>query len=239
MLKQLKKWTAICMCIALLMVIPCKVEAAVANPLKLSVIEDAVGAAEFTAVVQAADAFSFGAFDFVIEYDPAVLEVDNMQGIGYDYTDEFKGAYKGMLACNDRDAYSHVSFAGAMTGAPLYQGTMAQVHFKVKPESFATSTVLSLRVNVVGTETAAGVETLQLENKMQAYTILIKAATGLEGDVNNDGKITLVDAQMALRAALHLLALPQLEAQQADVDKDSKISMTDARIILRKALHLE
>ncbi len=58
------------------------------------------------------------------------------------------------------------------------------------------------------------------------------------GDVDGDGKITLKDAQMALKAALNLLVLEGDQKKAADVNQDGKIELKDAQVILKKALNL-
>lgn len=58
------------------------------------------------------------------------------------------------------------------------------------------------------------------------------------GDVNDDTQINLADAQMALRAALHLTTLNADQKAAADVDKDGDVKLKDAQLILRYALHL-
>lgn len=238
-MKMLKMFIAGLMCLALLMAVPYTEDAAVGNPLELTGTQIETGTTEFTIAVQTKDAFVLSAFDFVVEYDPTVLEVDDQQRTGYDYTAEFTNAYEnGMLACNDREEYSHVSFAGAMTGASAYKGTVAQIHFKVKAGSYVTTTTVSLRVKTIGTETADGIETVEPENKILSYSIRLKDATGLAGDVNNDGKITIHDAQLALKISLNLILLPQPEVRQADMDNDGKVSIHDAQMILKRALNL-
>ncbi len=238
-MNTLKRCMAGWMCLVLLLSVPCTAGAAGANPLELTGTQPVSGTTEFTVTIQLKDAFVLSAFDFVVEYDTAVLEVENQQGTGYDYTSELKKAYEyGMLACNDREEYSHVSFAGALAGAPEYQGAVAQIHFKVKPDSSAVATTVSLRVNTIGTETDGRVETVELENKTLAYTVQLKEASGLAGDVNNDGKITLADAQLALKYSLNLIMLAQLQIQQADMNNDGKVSLADAQTILKKALNL-
>lgn len=238
-MKRLKRLIAGLMCMALLMAVPYTEDAAVGNPLEVTGTQIEPGTTEFTIEVQAKDAFVLSAFDFVVEYDLAVLEVDDQQGTGYDYTAEFKNAYKnGVLTCNDREAYSHVSFAGAMTGASAYKGTVAQIHFKVKAGSYVTSTTVSLQVKTIGTETADGVETVELDNKTLSYSIRLKEATGLAGDVNNDGEVTLHDAQLALKLSLDLISFSELEIQQADMNNDGEVTLADAQIILKKALDL-
>lgn len=60
----------------------------------------------------------------------------------------------------------------------------------------------------------------------------------IPGDVDRNKKVELKDAQIVLRAALHLLFLDEDIKELADMDKDHLITMRDARIVLRKALHL-
>lgn len=62
--------------------------------------------------------------------------------------------------------------------------------------------------------------------------------TGVRGDADGDGKVTLKDAQLALRAALHLTTLDEDAVVRADVDGKTGIALTDAQLILRAALHL-
>lgn len=58
------------------------------------------------------------------------------------------------------------------------------------------------------------------------------------GDVDGDGNITLLDAQLALKAALKLAALTGTKEAAADVDGDGRITLKDAQIILKVALKL-
>lgn len=60
----------------------------------------------------------------------------------------------------------------------------------------------------------------------------------LLGDVDGDQKVSLKDAQLALRAALHLMQLDETQSKAADVDGNAGVSLKDAQLILRKALHL-
>ncbi len=60
------------------------------------------------------------------------------------------------------------------------------------------------------------------------------------GDVNRDGRITSVDARLALRASAKLWTPFVLyQFYQADVDNDKKITSSDARAILRASAKLE
>ena len=53
------------------------------------------------------------------------------------------------------------------------------------------------------------------------------------GDVNNDGRITAVDARMVLRAVAGLVELTEVQIAAADTNKDEKITAVDARMILQ------
>lgn len=55
------------------------------------------------------------------------------------------------------------------------------------------------------------------------------------GDLNRDAQISLIDAQIVLKAALKITELNETELGVADVDYDSKVTLNDAKIILRAA----
>ena len=59
------------------------------------------------------------------------------------------------------------------------------------------------------------------------------------GDVNGDGRITSADARLALRAAVNLEVLTDLQRLAADVDQDNNVRSADARLILRVAVGLD
>lgn len=61
------------------------------------------------------------------------------------------------------------------------------------------------------------------------------------GDVDNDGKVTVVDARTILRAAIDISenTLSEHDFDAADVDGDDKLTTNDARLALRMAAHLE
>lgn len=60
-----------------------------------------------------------------------------------------------------------------------------------------------------------------------------------KGDVNQDNKITLADAQMALKAALNLISLDENQKKAADVNGSGGIELKDAQQILKVALNLD
>ena len=53
------------------------------------------------------------------------------------------------------------------------------------------------------------------------------------GDINNDGKISLIDARLALKAVSGTEELNELQSLSADMNEDGKISLIDVRVILR------
>lgn len=59
------------------------------------------------------------------------------------------------------------------------------------------------------------------------------------GDVNNDGKVTTVDARAVLRHIARLSPIPAEDLKAADVDKNGKVTSADARRILRAVARLE
>ena len=56
-------------------------------------------------------------------------------------------------------------------------------------------------------------------------------------DVNNDGKITILDARLALKAVVGSITLTPLQILATDVNNDSKISISDSRAILKSVLN--
>lgn len=58
------------------------------------------------------------------------------------------------------------------------------------------------------------------------------------GDVDGNKEIELKDAQLALKAALDLMALKPEQIKVADVDKDNNVTLKDAQLILKFALDL-
>lgn len=61
----------------------------------------------------------------------------------------------------------------------------------------------------------------------------------IRGDVNGDGNVTLLDAQMTLKAALKLKELSFWQKIAANVDEESGITLADAQKILKVALKLD
>ena len=55
-------------------------------------------------------------------------------------------------------------------------------------------------------------------------------------DVNADGKISVIDARLALKAVVGSYALDKTQTLAADVNGDGKVSIADSRAILKSVL---
>lgn len=61
---------------------------------------------------------------------------------------------------------------------------------------------------------------------------------GTPGDVNRDGYINLIDAQLTLKAALKIQPFKEEEEPLADVNGDGTVNLLDAQLILKRALKI-
>ena len=103
----------------------------------------------------------------------------------------------------------------------------------------ATKTELWWRVEYTGTAISIiSVPADGLLNPSATNTNINVDVVAKDGDVNLDGKVTVADAPLALRAAIGLVTLPGDRASQADVNGDGQITPADATLILRLALGL-
>jgi hypothetical protein len=70
-------------------------------------------------------------------------------------------------------------------------------------------------------------------------TLVEKKVVVFKGDINGDGQVKTTDARNALRAALGLDTLKDVQSLAADVNNDGNLKATDARAILRGAMGLD
>ncbi len=79
-------------------------------------------------------------------------------------------------------------------------------------------------------------------SKVTLYAVnplaLKQAVSKVRGDVNGNGKVDLLDAQLVLKAALNLIAQTQEDKLASDVGGDGKVGLDDAQLILKAALNL-
>jgi hypothetical protein len=90
----------------------------------------------------------------------------------------------------------------------------------------------------------SGVYTLQLVvtdragNLSKTTSTILVGVSVPTGDVNGDGKVNIVDATLALRAAVGLTTLTPAQFAAADLNGDGKITVVDPTRILRIAVGL-
>lgn len=75
--------------------------------------------------------------------------------------------------------------------------------------------------------------------RIDSFGITTSIYKAVRGDVDRDGRISVNDARLALRAAVGLESLRALGKLCADVDNTKSITVSDARTILRVAVNLE
>ena len=66
-----------------------------------------------------------------------------------------------------------------------------------------------------------------------ADTVIPKVETVLKGDVNGDGRITLVDAKWILQHVADMREFDEKQFKAAEMNGDSKITVTDAKAVLK------
>ena len=66
----------------------------------------------------------------------------------------------------------------------------------------------------------------------QILNALTVTKSGLLGDANNDGKVSLVDAVLVLDYCIHAIVADRINVAVADVSGDGKVSLADAVMIL-------
>ena len=71
------------------------------------------------------------------------------------------------------------------------------------------------------------------------FALNASAASYSLGDISGDGRVTSVDARIALRCAAKLERLTEARTLAADADRSGKVNSTDARILLRVAAKME
>ena len=137
-------------------------------------------------------------------------------------------------------------------------GKTAQLHTQVLPENATNKNVVwqvsdsaialvdqtGLVTGVTAGATTVTVTTINGGFKAQCKIVVTTggAVTGDEfmvGDMNDDKKITLADAQLALKIALNLMSATEKQKKAGDIDGNGSIELKDAQKILRVALNLD
>ncbi len=120
---------------------------------------------------------------------------------------------------------SSVNFSGTFAKT---KGTIYTVKFKILKDS--------------GTSTLKLTSTENIDYNGKSYTcsatngvVTILDSSALSGDVNNDGKVSSLDARHVLQHVAGLRTFNSTQLKLADVNKDDKINSLDARWILQIA----
>ena len=74
---------------------------------------------------------------------------------------------------------------------------------------------------------------------MAIAVIPVTASAGLKGDLDENGRVTALDARTVLRIAARLVRFEEVFIELADMDSNNKITSGDARAILRIAAKID
>lgn len=105
----------------------------------------------------------------------------------------------------------------------------------------AIASTLALSMMLSG----AAYATTSMQSDSKAIAEAAADATGavstfVNGDIDGDGKVTLADAQLALKGALKIKKdFTEAQLYAADVDSNDKVDLTDAQLILKDALKIK
>ena len=114
--------------------------------------------------------------------------------------------------------------------------TLATVDFTVNANATG-STDVKVAVAQVANSASALADASTIE--AASGTVTVDTATGLLGDVNNDGDITMADANAIVRHVANIELIAVDRQQYADVNKDGGITMADANAIVRHVANIE
>ena len=114
--------------------------------------------------------------------------------------------------------------------------TLATVDFTVNASATGSTDVKVAVAQVANSDSA-----LADKSKIEAAsgTVTVDTATGLLGDVNNDGDITMADANAIVRHVANIELIAVDRQQYADVNNDGGITMADANAVVRHVANIE
>jgi hypothetical protein len=114
--------------------------------------------------------------------------------------------------------------------------TLATVDFTVNANATGSTDVKVAVAQVANSDSAlADKSTIEAASG----TVTVDTATGLLGDVNNDGDITMADANAIVRHVANIELIAVDRQQYADVNKDGGITMADANAVVRHVANIE
>lgn len=183
--------------------------------------------------------------NFRVIYDSTQLEFINAETT--DFTKEFSVRFDiddTVFSQEFENARQVVWAGGGFNGTPIqYTGLIATMKFKVKDTSVEKPTIYlkedSLSAGLVyydqetGTyKTSTTQSKVYLKSNVDNIRIIHNASDFKKGDINRDGKVTVMDVRYGLKA-LTKGKITNLEIEIGDVNGDKKFSVIDARKILR------
>jgi len=120
-----------------------------------------------------------------------------------------------------------------------YLGIAKDLTVKQIKETFKDFTVNILDINGNKLEDDGAIGTGAVIEIYDGEKLVEKKVVVFKGDINGDGQVKTTDARNALRAALGLDTLKDVQSLAADVNNDGNLKATDARSILRGAMGLD
>ncbi|HID26882.1 MAG TPA: hypothetical protein EYP22_03445, partial [Methanosarcinales archaeon] len=162
---------------------------------------------------------NLGSMDLLLSYDPNILEAIDVK--------------KGSLTQNSNLEYKITNGTISISLIDLKgiqgSGDFIILGFKVIGSSGSASPILINHIEATDTN----FNKLAI-NKESGLIIIETNKCGITGDVNGDGKVTSLDALMALQMSVGLIPVDQC----ADVNVDSKVTSLDALMILQASVGL-
>lgn len=174
------------------------------------------------------------------------LENESGENVSYTYRTVYESAY------NDSSEESRPQMLNlSHSTITIRPGAIKRIKAVIVPESALNKRIhwesadLSVAsVNECGEITAVSYGATEVVARTEAgdITAVCNVTVSDEefvcGDVDGDGKVTLADAQMTLKAALKLTTLDEKKETIADVDENGSVNLSDAQLILKIALKL-
>ncbi|MFA5399846.1 MAG: PA14 domain-containing protein [Dehalococcoidia bacterium] len=159
------------------------------------------------------DAQSVGSLGFTLSYDPAVLQVVKVS----------KGSLLAPATFTSSDQSGSIIFGFASPQAISGNGSAAIVEFRALGSAGSTS-ALTLS-EILATSYYGSSLTVSPVNG------LLTIGQNQPGDADGDGKLSVLDALIALKMYVKSLPLDLI----ADINQDGRVTPEDARLIMEKA----
>ncbi|MBQ7874505.1 MAG: leucine-rich repeat protein [Oscillospiraceae bacterium] len=184
--------------------------------------EISVGNSE-TVSVSISEGSNASMIQFALKYDSDVLEVAACKGEGLFEDAAINTNEKGLII-----------FAWDSLDAVEEAGKLISIEFRVKDGVKAKETAIEVDM----TETFIFADSDYKDINVEIIIGKISIIDIIYGDLNDDGKINVIDANMVRRAAARLIELDETHEKAADVSGDGKVNVIDANVVRRYAAKL-